>query len=110
MKSKIDQNHYKVEPSKINCTFEEEELKVVVREGRDVAMCHKKTDGSYQENFGGTLVMTCPATWSPRDAAIAHSVAKKAYYSGVRDGREELGGDIADMLGLATRKDLERLG
>lgn len=106
IKRKIDQNHYRAEPTKFAYTFEEEVLEVVVRKGSDVAMCHKKTDGSYQQSFGGTLVMSCPASWSAKDAAIAHSIAKKAYREGVREGREELGTDIAEMLGLATKEDL----
>lgn len=102
MTDKIDQNHYRAEIEKLSYTFEEDELEVVVREGRDVAMCHKKTDGSYQQKFGGTLVMSVPSTWSEKDAAIAHSIAKKAYRDGVCRGRKDLGVDIADMLGLAT--------
>ena len=109
MKGKIDQNHYRAESTKFVYTFEEDVLEVVVREGSDVAMCHKKTDGSYQQSFGGTLVMSCPASWSAKDAAIAHSIAKKAYRDGVAKGRADLGADIADMLGLATKIDLEDL-
>lgn len=97
-------NTFRAEVEKLHSSFEAVDLEVKVVKNSEVSKCHKVTDGSYQQNFGGTLVMTCPANWSPEDAASAHWIAKKAYREGYEAGRRSLGEDIADLLGVATKE------
>lgn len=97
-----DMNNFMITLKHVYDSFEGPDLTMVVRDNNDVAMCHRKTDGSYQERFRGTLIMSCPASWSVDDAAVAHRIAQKAYKAGVESGRRELGSDIAELLGVAT--------
>lgn len=97
-------NNFMVEARKLSHSFEGADLEIKPVKNSNVAKCHKITDGNYYQEFGGTLVMTCPANWSPEDAASAHWIAKKAYREGYEAGRRSLGEDIADLLGVATKE------